>query len=247
MTNFARARFSAILLCLLALPHAAAHDLLRGGFDAHGQDPNSSQMPSLPPGCIMIRGQQVCSADHVLAPAGEVTLIVEARDAEGGKVLEQLYDQAVNMPGTLFFAINVPEGDADAVMTVLEENKHIKFVELDEKVEVPPDEELETPPPGSSAGRRLAEEIPYGIEMVLEDMDWWETIFAKVPSGSSKICVVDTGYDVTHPDLPALDETTDGLNAYSWGKWSIDGHGHGTHCAGTIGAIGDSDGVVGGK
>ena len=85
--------------------------------------------------------------------------------------------------------------------------------------------------------------------MVLEDMDWWETIFAKVPSGSSKICVVDSGYDVTHPDLPTLDKTADGNNPYGSGEWFVDGnvHGHGTHCAGTIGAIGNSGGVVGGK
>ena len=245
MTKFAPAVLVRLaLLALLALPRAAAHDLLRGGAVADGQDPNPSQMPSLPPDCVMIKGKKVCSADHVLAPAGELTLLVEVLDEDAAKFLEERFDQAVDMPG-VFFAINVQEGGADAVITELEANEHVKFVELDEKVEVPPHEQLQTPLPGSSAERRLAEEVPYGIDMVLEDRDWWRTI--EGPSGSSKICVVDTGYDVTHPDLPALDETTDGLNAYSWGKWSIDGHGHGTHCAGTIGAIGDSDGVVGGK
>ena len=65
------------------------------------------------------------------------------------------------------------------------------------------------------------------------------------------ICVIDTGYDLGHPDLPAnpefnvtgWDPTT---GSYASGLWYVDGHGHGTHCAGTIGAIGNNGvGVVG--
>merc|ERR1712176_859781 len=93
----------------------------------------------------------------------------------------------------------------------------------------------------------LAEEEPYGIEMVLEDVDWWEDKFANSPpTGSSKVCVVDTGYGNGHEDLPTLDQNSDGFNPQSSGEWYIDGHSHGTHCAGTIGAVGNnSKGVVG--
>ena len=65
------------------------------------------------------------------------------------------------------------------------------------------------------------------------------------------ICVIDTGYELGHPDLPAnpeynvtgWDPTT---GTYASGLWYVDGHGHGTHCAGTIGAIGNNDvGVIG--
>jgi subtilisin family serine protease len=95
--------------------------------------------------------------------------------------------------------------------------------------------------------RQLAEEEPYGIGMVLEDVEWWEDKFANSPpTGSSKVCVVDTGYGNGHEDLPTLDENTDGHNPQSSGEWYIDGHSHGTHCAGSIGAVGDnSKGVVG--
>merc|ERR1712115_676306 len=95
--------------------------------------------------------------------------------------------------------------------------------------------------------RQLAEEEPYGIGMVLEDVAWWEDKFASTPpEGSSKVCVVDTGYGNGHEDLPTLDQSSDGYNPQSSGEWYIDGHSHGTHCAGTIGAVGNnSKGVVG--
>jgi len=95
--------------------------------------------------------------------------------------------------------------------------------------------------------RELAEEEPYGIEMVLEDVDWWKSKFASSPpTGSAKVCVVDTGYGNGHEDLPTLDQNSDGYNPQSSGEWYIDGHSHGTHCAGSIGALGDnSKGVVG--
>ena len=49
-----------------------------------------------------------------------------------------------------------------------------------------------------------------------------------------------------HEDLPTLDQSSDGYNPQSSGEWYIHGHSHGTHCAGTIGAVGDnSKGVVG--
>merc|ERR1711923_611861 len=94
--------------------------------------------------------------------------------------------------------------------------------------------------------RELAEEEPYGIGMVLQDVAWWEEKFASTPTGSSKVCVVDTGYGNGHEDLPTLDQNSDGFNPYDSGEWYIDGNSHGTHCAGSIGAVGDnSKGVVG--
>mmetsp|Transcript_5909 Transcript_5909/g.8582 ORF Transcript_5909/g.8582 Transcript_5909/m.8582 type:complete len:1387 (+) Transcript_5909:150-4310(+) len=94
-------------------------------------------------------------------------------------------------------------------------------------------------------GRRLAQETPYGITMVNASY-----VNSKPPvmQDPIKICVVDTGYDLGHPDLPNGEEhnvtgwhkvNADGSTPFN--KWDIDGHGHGTHCAGTIGAIGTND------
>eukprot|EP00957_Ditylum_brightwellii_P099629 7588427-Ditylum_brightwellii.AAC.1 len=45
-------------------------------------------------------------------------------------------------------------------------------------------------------------------------------------------------YDNNHTDLPKLDDDADGFSPYTGETWNHDGNGHGTHCAGTIGAIG---------
>ena len=93
--------------------------------------------------------------------------------------------------------------------------------------------------PDQFQGRRLSEEVPYGITMVNAPF-----LFDKEPTGDTapdpvKICVVDTGYDVTHEDLPELgyDHGFDGYGQMFY----FDGHGHGTHCAGIIGAIGNNN------
>jgi subtilisin len=54
------------------------------------------------------------------------------------------------------------------------------------------------------------------------------------------VAVIDTGIDLDHPDL----NVAGGKNC-STGKSYDDGHGHGTHVAGTIGAKDDGNGVVG--
>jgi len=85
-------------------------------------------------------------------------------------------------------------------------------------------------------GRKLVEETPYGIDMVRA---------AEVPPlpanlSWKKVCVVDTGYENSHSDLPTLSNDA-GFNPYTSGSWDVDGNGHGTHCAGTIGAIGHNN------
>jgi subtilisin family serine protease len=67
------------------------------------------------------------------------------------------------------------------------------------------------------------------------------------PSTSSK-----TGFANGHEDLPfcarddpSCKDIVDGTDAYGE-YWNYDGHGHGTHCSGTVGAIGNNDkGIVG--
>jgi subtilisin family serine protease len=56
------------------------------------------------------------------------------------------------------------------------------------------------------------------------------------------VAVIDTGVDLDHPDLNV---NTAGAMNCSTGRGADDGNGHGTHVAGTIGAVDDSTGVVG--
>ena len=90
--------------------------------------------------------------------------------------------------------------------------------------------------------RSLVEEVTYGASLVGAPTVW-QTVASdpdKYRSTPTKVCIVDTGYDVSHPDLPKLEHgltfTDPELTGY--GNPLEDGDGHGTHCAGTIGAIG---------
>ncbi|MDK2596044.1 S8 family serine peptidase [Pseudoalteromonas obscura] len=86
-----------------------------------------------------------------------------------------------------------------------------------------------------------AEAIPYGIDLVQA------RLLSDAQASNVKVCVMDTGYSPEHPDLPSTGVTgDDGHGDYDTGDWFHDGHGHGTHVAGTIAALGGNGlGVVG--
>lgn len=85
-------------------------------------------------------------------------------------------------------------------------------------------------PKGGSGGGSAKEEVPTGVTRVAGGLA------AGVP-----VAVIDTGIDLAHPDLTVAGY---GVNC-STGNSYADGNGHGTHVAGTIGAIDNEIGVVG--
>jgi serine protease len=87
----------------------------------------------------------------------------------------------------------------------------------------------------------MAESTPYGITMVQANQ------LSDSNTSNFKVCIMDTGYDRTHADLRSASVTgSDGYGSNDTGNWYNDGHGHGTHVAGTISAIGNNNtGVVG--
>merc|ERR1712038_2179736 len=81
------------------------------------------------------------------------------------------------------------------------------------------------------------ESTPWGINTV-EALD-----VSDANVSNQKVCIIDTGYDASHPDLPT---SVTGTSQISGQSWRVDGAGHGTHVAGTIAAIGgNNQGVVG--
>ena len=78
--------------------------------------------------------------------------------------------------------------------------------------------------------RRLAEtqQMTYGIPQVQAD---------QVPMGASfvpKICIIDSGFNRGHEDLPAIEtQVTGDSDTGGAGEWFQDGSTHGTHVAGT--------------
>jgi serine protease len=82
----------------------------------------------------------------------------------------------------------------------------------------------------------MAQTVPYGITMVQADSA------GLLPGASTvKVCVIDSGYDLGHEDLPGTGRAS-GLDSTGW---KTDGCGHGTHVAGTIAALANTVGVVG--
>lgn len=83
----------------------------------------------------------------------------------------------------------------------------------------------------------LMQQIPYGFPMVQADLVSDE--FA----GNQTVCVIDSGLNLPHEDFAA--GNINGTNDVGTGNWFDAGGPHGTHVAGTIGALNNDTGVVG--
>ena len=88
--------------------------------------------------------------------------------------------------------------------------------------------------------RRLAaQNVPYGVPLIQADL------VSDASSSNMTVCVIDSGFDLGHEDLP-YDNVT-GSTDWRAGRWDEPGlsNSHGTHVAGTIAALNNQKGVVG--
>ena len=83
-----------------------------------------------------------------------------------------------------------------------------------------------------------AQSTPWGISQIGANSVWSATTGSGV-----RVAVVDTGIQNDHPDLSP--RVTLGPTYVNGTQTSKDDNGHGTHCAGTIGATNNTTGVVG--
>ncbi|HYU50466.1 MAG TPA: S8 family serine peptidase [Candidatus Limnocylindria bacterium] len=92
----------------------------------------------------------------------------------------------------------------------------------------------------------VAETLTPGIERIRADHPTANDAHqAGFTGAGARVAVIDTGIDLTHPDLVAGIDAALGLNCITAGP-PQDGHGHGTHVAGIIGArAGNGIGVIG--
>lgn len=119
----------------------------------------------------------------------------------------------------------------------------VDFIELDVKVKMidPVKREVDSLENIQQEPTRQGntEYIPYGIEMVqalqVDDSN----------VGNRIVCVIDSGYDLGHVDLPG-DSVVTGATDVGVQPWDEDDNGHGTHVTGTIAALGNNgQGVIG--
>ena len=124
------------------------------------------------------------------------------------------------------FSANIP----DAAVAALSRDPRVAFIEADQTV-------------------TLFGHAPTGIHRIFAtdngniDIDGFDDVRIDVD-----VAVIDTGIDYDHPDLNVVGRTdcTGGPYSQSCSDNSgNDGNGHGTHVAGTIGALDNGDGIVG--
>ncbi len=84
--------------------------------------------------------------------------------------------------------------------------------------------------------------VPWGIDRVFGDESYSFDTWDITRGYGIAVAILDTGIDESHEDLPQL---SDGINTIDNTHWGADGHGHGTHVAGTVAALDNQVGVVG--
>lgn len=130
------------------------------------------------------------------------------------------------------FTARVPEGKLAALQALPE----VAAIELDEIVTLPDEAQAK---PGSGDNTVFAQTLPTGINRVDGELS---SAISGNGSGAVNVdvAILDTGIQPTHPDLNVV-----GGRNCSDGTSYNDGHGHGTHVAGTVAAKDDTQGVVG--
>ena len=151
-------------------------------------------------------------------------------NASGGRV-GHVYGHALQG-----FSVNA---SARGIEMMQRNNPRIDYCEQDQVMAIinPIDAKA---PPGGGGGSQPVEFTPPGITRVGGGATY---------TGTGRAFVIDTGVDLTHPDLivAAQGNGNDGLSANFVSRESSanDGNGHGSHVAGTIAGIDNSIGTVG--
>lgn len=152
---------------------------------------------------------------------GTASAVRAAVGAIGGQVREEIFD-------TRAMAVEVPE----RALPALERNPNVEYVEADAKRYL-----LSTASPSTGTPYLTGQLVPWGIKAVQADL------LASNSVASRKVCIIDSGYDGAHEDLPS--NGVNGEYDTGTGWWYTDENGHGTHVAGTIAALNNAGGVVG--
>lgn len=189
-----------------------------------------------------------------LKPSIEVEAYLGHRLMDGVELMEQFEvpDKMREGFGGELVRLKLPEGVSTAEgMAMLEGDEQIAYVTSNDKRT-----------PSLSANDEKTAEM-WGLKTIQAEQAWERTTGSR---NGPVIAVLDTGIDVNHPDLApnlwtnpgeipgnGIDDDGNGVvddvhgyNATDGSGNPADDYGHGTHCAGTIGAVGNNEiGVTG--
>eukprot|EP00984_Skeletonema_dohrnii_P005595 scaffold1973_cov92-Skeletonema_dohrnii-CCMP3373.AAC.2 len=177
------------------------------------------------------------------------------RSNNGGSVTNELLNNKVRSISSIsnkghLASVDVDHQDKDMVMLELMNNDNVLLVEEDFEIYKSPaiEEQEDKQQQYTTIGnlRRSLEEVEqYGNQLiqandVLTAVSSQPNRYINTPV---KVCIIDTGYNIDHEDLPKDGVTQTDVG---YGSSFVDNDGHGTHCAGVIGAIGGNErGVAG--
>ena len=139
-----------------------------------------------------------------------------------GENLNAVYGSTLNG-----FAVSLTDDE----LALLKSDPAVSYIEQDRVIALAP------PSSSSEVTATSSQTVPYGIARVRGGENY---------TGNNVAYVIDTGIQLNHDDLNV--DASKGFNAFTRGrdgKDLDDGNGHGTHVAGTIGAIDNSIGVIG--
>lgn len=118
------------------------------------------------------------------------------------------------------FVVNLPKASHEEATKTLQTSGTVDNLEVDYPAAI------------------TADKIDWGVERILAPKVWSITTGTNVP-----VAVLDTGVDDTHPDLAGT--VVGKYNFINDTLTAVDGHGHGTHVAGTVLALQNGSGMQG--
>ena len=176
-----------------------------------------------------IDNQYICTFTKAVSPGQVRAEAARAANPAGGKLL---FTYQNSIKG---FAVKMPAGAsvrAD-IANLKANNASIANCEQDKTVTL----SVMAPPPGKGpnsggdgGGSTSTQKVDWGVQ----------TVGSGAPVSGRKAYVIDSGVDLDHPDLNVV-----GPHFYAVERDADDGNGHGSHVAGTIGAIDNNIGYKG--
>lgn len=207
--------FLSILAALLAAVAAPASAVVKGD--------DGQASPAFPGSEEKVAGE-IVPGSYIVVFKGSVE---RTRNVARGQVKQRRGKLSFVYPVLNGYAArNLSKADAEA----LRRDPRVRYVRPDRKAEA------------------LAQTTPTGIDRVLATAnEGLEIDGADNFRVDADVAVLDTGIDHEHPDLEVVQRTDCTLVGSTGCKDGSgqDGHGHGTHVAGTVGALDNGEGVVG--
>lgn len=178
--------------------------------------------------------------------AGTTRVIVSYQGAESAASVRAAAQRLggvmkVDLSHVRAMALEVPT----ARLAELRKLRGVVRVEVDQKRELAPRvpttlsaDEADAALDAMRAPNPLRQRLPYGIKQAQGK---------NVPGSDADpitVCIIDSGLDRTHPDLPG-DSATGSFDPGGAGNWYDVENPHGTHVAGTVAAVDNNLGVIG--